>query len=103
MANVLCLIAIILNRPVGLTFTKNVSDQWGADLIQCFLKQLQANHQADGVARPANACCIQAAKLALQCFSVNPASERTQFVAQIYQIDQLLAKQVNIGVVNGLA
>ena len=40
-ANVLCLIAIILNRPVGLTFTNNVSDHWGVDLIQCFLNNPQ--------------------------------------------------------------
>lgn len=60
-------------------------------------------NQADGVVRPANACCIQAAKLALRCFPVNLSSERIQFVAQINQVHQLLAKQVNIGVVNGLA
>lgn len=36
MANVLCLIAIILNRPVGLTFIYHVSDHWVVDLIQCF-------------------------------------------------------------------
>ena len=41
-ANVLCLIAIVLNRPVGLTFTNNVSDHWGVDLIQCFLNILFA-------------------------------------------------------------
>jgi hypothetical protein len=33
---VLCLVAIILNRPVGLTFIYNASDDWAVDLIQCF-------------------------------------------------------------------
>jgi len=73
-----------------------------ADVTQV-LEQLQANHQADGMAGPANACCIQAAELALQSFPINLACQHTQLVAQIDQVDQLLAKQINIGVVKGLA
>ena len=77
------------------------NDFFTADVAQV-LEQL-ANHQADGMTRPANACCMQAAKLAIQCFPVNLASEHAQLVAQINQVDQLLAKKVNIGVVKGLA
>ena len=77
-------------------------DLFIADVAQV-LEQLQANHKANGMARPANACRIQTAKLALQSFPVDLASQSTQLVTQINQIDQFLAKQVNIGVMDGLA
>jgi hypothetical protein len=35
---VLCLVAIVLKRPVSLTLIYNVSDRWVVDLVQCFLK-----------------------------------------------------------------
>ena len=77
-------------------------DLFIADVAQA-LEQLQANHQAKGMDRPANAFRIQTAKLALQSFPVDLASQSTRLVTQINQIDKLLAKQVNIGVMDGLA
>ena len=89
MAKVLLTAEVLPARVLG----PGGDDFFVADIANV-LEQLQTHHQADGVAGAANACCVQAAKLPLAGSPVDLASQDTQCVALVYQVDQLLAKQV---------
>lgn len=62
--------------------------------IASVLEQLQPDHQANGVARAANAGFVQAAKALLARFPIDLLGQLNQRMAQVYEVDQFLAEQV---------
>lgn len=58
-------------------------------------EQLQADHQANGVAGSAFACCIQAVKASLTGLPVDIGRQLGQGMFVVDEVDKFLAKQVN--------
>jgi len=67
------------------------------------LEQLQADHQADGMGRAAKTHGVQATKSALAGLPVDLLAQLYQRVAQVDDVGKLLAKEVRISRVGGLA
>ena len=60
------------------------------------LEQLQADHQANGLAGSAYACGIQAVKASLTGLLVNLCCQLNQAMLVVDEVEKFLAKQVNL-------